>query len=77
LVFGMGAEMRKALRTAVRGEWAKPESYDLQRELKFKGLELLEKDYEKCARTAVPIVDCYKRVADEKRLAEAYRAIWE
>lgn len=72
------ADLRKKLRTAVRGEWAKPE-YMAAQEALFKAAQAVgivgkSGHFAKCAREARPIVECYAEKGAE--LSEAYRKLW-
>ena len=73
-----GISARKALRKAVRGAWdTDPALIAIQEDLKKKGYELISEEYKKCIREGTdPVQKCYKGVADNVHLAEAYRKIW-
>jgi len=73
----MSEAFRKKLRSRVRSLWTE-EGFEIQESLKAKGRELLKEGYKKCA-TEVPASEfksCLYDVAEEKNLADEYRAIW-
>jgi len=69
-------KFRMELRKFVRQAWLSDTGAELQDALRKIAREKIEKGYEECARSATPIVDCYKKVAQEANLADAYREIW-
>jgi len=71
-------DLRKKLRAAVRGEWARPEYMAAQEALSKAaaavGVAGKGGHFGKCAREARPITECYAEKGVE--LSDAYRKIW-
>ena len=69
-------ELRKKLRQAVRGEWAKPEFMAAQDQLSAEAQKIVS-DYKKCAREGgKPITECYREAAEKAGLGAAYSRLW-
>jgi len=69
-------KFRMELRKFVRQAWLSDAGARIQDELRKRARALIEKGYEECARSARPITECYKEVAQQANLADAFREVW-
>ena len=68
-------DLRKKLRTTVRGEWAKPEMAAASDTLE-KIADAIVEAYKTCAAGTEPIIQCYKKAAEAAGLGAAYKKAW-
>jgi len=70
------SKFRLQLRKFVRQAWLSDEAAKIQDELRKRARALIEEGYERCAREARPITECYREVAKEAGLSKAFREVW-